>query len=181
MAWTDPNTAVAGQPFTAAEYNLYVRDNLNYLRVQRAFKTADESVTSSTALQSDDDLFLAVAANEEWFCDFTLFVEGSTSGDIKLALNIPTSATGVWGVHGLESTDVANPGSIDVAASVTLSDASTIALFTAATPTLVILRATVFVAGTAGTIQLRWAQNGSNPTPTTIRAGSNVIGHRLST
>lgn len=29
MAWTSPFTAVASTPFTAAQFNLYVRDNLN--------------------------------------------------------------------------------------------------------------------------------------------------------
>lgn len=32
MAWTDPMTAIAGTELTAAQWNAYVRDNLNYLK-----------------------------------------------------------------------------------------------------------------------------------------------------
>lgn len=31
MGWTDPNTAVAGDPWSASDYNTYIRDNLAYL------------------------------------------------------------------------------------------------------------------------------------------------------
>lgn len=34
MVWTAPMTAVDGNIFTAAQFNLYVRDNLNYLKTE---------------------------------------------------------------------------------------------------------------------------------------------------
>lgn len=34
MAWTAPMTAVDGNVYTAAQFNLYVRDNLNYLKTE---------------------------------------------------------------------------------------------------------------------------------------------------
>lgn len=36
MAWTSPMTAVSGQPFSAGQFNRYIRDNLNELAAAKA-------------------------------------------------------------------------------------------------------------------------------------------------
>lgn len=50
MAWTAPMTAVAGNVFTAAQFNLYVRDNLNMTAVAQA--TVEGSVFAGTGANS---------------------------------------------------------------------------------------------------------------------------------
>lgn len=47
MAWTAPNTAVAGSAFTAAMWNTYIRDNLNELAAAKA--TTLGSIFATTA------------------------------------------------------------------------------------------------------------------------------------
>lgn len=50
MAWTAPMTAVAGAVLTAAQFNLYVRDNLNMTAVAQA--TVEGSVFAGTGANS---------------------------------------------------------------------------------------------------------------------------------
>lgn len=57
--WTSPNTMVAGDIFSASNYNLYVRDNLNYLfsgrpgSVIKRDNNATYSTTSNTFVDVD--------------------------------------------------------------------------------------------------------------------------------
>jgi hypothetical protein len=55
MVWTSPMTAVDGNVFTAAEFNLYVRDNLNDLDSRVTVNASDISTaeTDIGTLQSD--------------------------------------------------------------------------------------------------------------------------------
>jgi len=48
MAWTTPMTAVAHDTFTAAEFNLHLRDNLEYLKT-----TQDSVVSTQSGLVTD--------------------------------------------------------------------------------------------------------------------------------
>lgn len=62
-----------------------------------ARKTADEPVTSSTALQDDDHLLLAVGANEVWEFDMTLYVTGDVGGDLALTVAGPAGSAERYG------------------------------------------------------------------------------------
>lgn len=44
--------------------------NLFGAGIKIVVKSVDESVISSTTYQSDDELFLAIGANEKWIIDF---------------------------------------------------------------------------------------------------------------
>lgn len=182
MGWTAPFTAVTGNTFTAAQWNTHARDNLNHLLWQRNLSVADQSKTSDTALADATNLGFAVLANEEWHAEWTLFYTG-TLGDLKLAITVPASATGIWGVHGLVDSAIASAADLQAGAVNAFGDANTKLLGdgnNSATYVMAVVRATVFVAGTAGTVQLRFAQQTSSATATTLRAGSCVIAHRLS-
>lgn len=48
MAWTAPMTAVAGSVFTAAQFNTYIRDNLNECPAAKATTPGSLFVTSDT-------------------------------------------------------------------------------------------------------------------------------------
>src|SRR4051812_42235203 len=64
-------------------------------------KTSDETVTSSTTLQSDNELLWAMAASEVWQFEIVLFVTAATASRIQVAFNVPSGATGFWGIGGL--------------------------------------------------------------------------------
>lgn len=141
-------------------------------------KSADESVTSSTTLQDDNHLTLSVGANETWSFDLTLFHTGDTSGDLKLALAIPSGAAITWGAHGDISSGLGffsgafNGGGDGNVAALADFGASN---FTIATVSGVLANST-----NAGSLTLRWAQNSSSGTATTIRARSFLRAQKVS-
>ena len=56
-------------------------------------KSANETVTSSTALQNDNELLFAIDANKTLAFDFVLFVSGFVGGEIKTSFTIPAGVT----------------------------------------------------------------------------------------
>lgn len=130
-------------------------------------KTADESVTSSTTLQNDDHLFFPVGASETWIFDMFLSPYGSSSGDIKFAFTVPAGATIKWSMLGTNS----NAGS-SVYMQTTGGASLPFQLFGGLPAEMCMIRGIVTTAGTAGTLQLQWAQNTSNATATSVQADS---------
>ena len=131
------------------------------------YKTADESVTSSTTLQDDNDFTnIAVAANGvyviEGYLDYTQSV-----GDLKLAFTYTTSPSvrsySIYAVaeDGTSDEDTDNGGNDLILT--TLTDGQDIAA---------VIRGHLTVSGSSGTGKLQWAQNTSDASPTTIRKGS---------
>jgi len=163
MAWTTPKTWSAGETLTAANYNQQFRDNLN-LVPHVVYKTADQSVTSSTAFVDDTHLTFAIGSSEAWTFRFVLHSTGP--GFLKVALNAPTAAAGWW-AFSYESAGVTNT---DPQAAATFVDGETFG--TAAQPDVNFLDGYVLNSSTAGTFKLRWAQLNSNGTATILKKGS---------
>ena len=132
-------------------------------------KGSDEDVTSSTTLQNDDALFLAVAANTSWLFDCYLDYEGGTLGssDIKWTWSAPSGATLVYGLSGLDTSG-------DNVASTSYAGSATVTAGTSGASNLRSARmyGTLIVGSTAGTLQLKWAQNTSSGTATIVHAQS---------
>ena len=122
------------------------------------FKASDESVTSSTALQDDDDFSFAIGANEQWIGSFMLIITSSNSGGFKMDFTVPSGATG--SMRG-GTNPVFAPTAIGTPAG------GTNAISSAADFTFIINNGS-----TAGTVQLRWSQFTSNATATVIKAGT---------
>jgi hypothetical protein len=152
-----------------------VRDLLDYKFVR---KTADETVTSSTTLQNDDHLTLAFGANEIWTFEGMIRYGTSTTVDISIAFTLPAGATILWGA--------AAPGI--GAASVTDHDA----YFGAGTlsggnldfgaiggTAIMHIRGIVLMGGTAGNLQMQWAQRVSSTTAMTVYANSFLDAKRV--
>ncbi|MEY4875087.1 MAG: hypothetical protein RL708_236 [Bacteroidota bacterium] len=142
-------------------------------------KTADESVTSSTNLQDDDVLQLSIAANEIWEVTFRLRVVGTSAGDIKMAVTLPTGAT-MWLGAQADNTDSDDDY-------VEMTTAGTGYTFPGSgsnwnlnsTANMIQIKGLITNSSTAGTIKLQWAQKGSNSTSTTVKALSYLIASRL--
>lgn len=135
---------------------------------QRLYKTADETVTASTVLQSDDHLNFALASQEVLALEYSLLMDADAAADIKFALNVPAGATG-WFASA-------------TAATADLTDTGTLFVDTGGgAGVLVPIRLTAYVdnAGSAGTITLRWAQQVSSATGTILKLGSFATGVRL--
>jgi len=131
-------------------------------------KTADESVTSSGVLQNDDHLSFSIAANEEWVVNFYIPSNGVNSGGVQVAITTPAAAT--QQIEADASGRTATTGGQSTTASGTgLAWAST--EFNGVN-SFITIAAWILNGANAGTVQLQWAQNVGNGTPTIFRKGS---------
>jgi len=143
-------------------------------REHRAITSSTQSWTSDTTLANVTGLGLTVGAGETWVAEYTLFVEGNTSGDIKLAFAIVGTAlaSSRFGWTGDRGNTSHSDGTITTAVAWSLStgDEQTIRL---------VLSLTAGGGGGAA-VNLQAAQNSSNGDPTNIFAGSYISARRVS-
>lgn len=136
-------------------------------------KGADQSLASSTAMQNDDALFLPVAANAGYLVECLLNYEGGTHGssDLKWEFTGPSGATMVYTFVAYPVSGSIAAGNVNMGAATGLSGVGT-AGTNGAQNLAVIMRGTLITGGTAGTLQLQWAQDTSSATATIVRAQS---------
>jgi len=126
------------------------------------------------ATLSDDHLFFAVAASEIWVFDFTLFIVSAAAPDIRIALDVPAGATLKWAIiHEMDNNEVAT---LSV---VTTGDDTSRIYGATASQTMIVVRGIIVNGGTAGNVQLRWAQGTSAGTGTTVKENSFLMAHKL--
>lgn len=138
-------------------------------------KTSNETVTSSTALQNDNELLAAVLANTLYRVDMFVIYDGATTGDIKLGFTAPAGATFDWTATAFDPAIGAGAliGSVKLSHSTIASAEPAGAVGTGAgNRSVARIAGWLLVAGTAGTFQFQWAQNASDATATTVLAGS---------
>jgi len=132
-----------------------------------AMKAADQTVTSSEVLINDDDLFIALNANKTYYYRmFLALLCASSTPDLKDQMVAPAGATGNFN----ESQGTSNSQLIDLA----------IVQFQGHTGSPTAERSQsfegyIFTAGTAGNLQLTWAQNTSNANGMTLKQGSTLL------
>lgn len=124
-----------------------------------AYKTASETVSSSTTMQDDDHLFFPVEANSRYVFDGMLWVSiGGVTPDFKAIMNGPTGSTFSWGLTG----DDASSGTPDWGAFDAVSGTATGNIKNRPTSSGGAfgyrLSGVCLTTGTAGTARLRWAQ-----------------------
>lgn len=138
-------------------------------------KPTSESVTSSTALQNDDHLFAAVAANASYELTCQLFYIAAVGGDIKWTWSVPALSAIIYqnlhnegGGTGLGNACLAN------------SDSDTPFAAGGGSPTQCArMTGTLNTGSTTGNVQLRWAQQASNATATQVRGNSTLVLRRI--
>lgn len=128
-------------------------------------KNSNETVNSSSALQNDDDIFWSVSANAQYLLEMLLIYNSGTTPDIKFAFTGPASFTMTWIVTGFDTAGSFVFGNID-------SESTVRSLGGTAADVAATARGIVTIAGTAGTLQLQWAQATSNASNTVLKAGS---------
>lgn len=143
-----------------------------------AYKTADETVTSSVTPQNDDHLTLALAANATYLMNMNLMVvnAGDFTGDILARLAYPTGTTahvtGI-GAHNTGLTSGSQSTGEWIARQGQTGTASTSTPYGVGTSAVGIkIEALILVGSTAGSLTLQWAQNTSESNGTTVKAGS---------
>lgn len=143
------------------------------LEVLWARKSLDESVTSSTTAQNDDTLVLAVRANSTYRFTCLVAYTGNPTGDIKIGFATPAGSICYWAGKGPSTADDGY-GTVGASKhSASLDEAGATTSYAGSTSALAILVEGVLIVGsTSGNLTLQWAQNTSNGTATTVKAGS---------
>ncbi|MDH2429310.1 hypothetical protein [Sphaerisporangium sp. TRM90804] len=161
-----------GAPPTAANINRYFQQRAHVVR------STNKSITSTTTAQNDDQLFLQVQANTDYWLEAFLIYDGATGGDIKIGWSVPSGATLEWTSNGL--TDGATSTADDLwrrrrsAAQDEICGA-----LGAGTNAVAMPEGLLRVASTAGPLRLRWAQGASSATSTIVKSGSLLMVSRM--
>lgn len=167
----------------AAEDRVEVYNGTNHISLYsrgifaNRFRTVDAApVNNSTVLVPDAVLVVALPVAGRFQFELVLFYDSSTAADFKVAFTIPAGAVTRWGGVG-PSTTVSGgvgPGQFSVAigsgTTVTyggsgVGTANTVAM---------IVKGNVLMGGTAGNLQVQYAQQVADPTDTVVRAHSRL-------
>jgi len=145
-----------------------------------AYKTADETVTSSTTVQNDDQLFLPLSTNARYLFDSIIFYSGAATpaGDLKLKWTGPTGATMQWANFGVNTSGLTQYNAVVetlAAASPRAVGTNGAGFWMSCAP-----KGIVTTSSTSGNLQLQWAQNSSSATGTIVYAGSYIRLVRIS-
>ncbi|MFD0657166.1 hypothetical protein [Thermocatellispora tengchongensis] len=136
-----------------------------------AIKPGDESVTNSITPQNDDHLFLPVEANTVYWLDAFIKADGAAAAEIQIGWTGPAGADLDWISDGL--TTAATTGVDAVSRSLQgITNLPNVGLIGSGSNVVIPIRGVLTVAGTAGTLQFRWAQGVANATATRVRGGS---------
>lgn len=140
-----------------------------------ATKTAVEAVTNSITMQNDDEMFLSVEANATYDVLLHLLYDSATAGDITIGWSGPSGAAMTWGMIGAQ-VNVTSSGTVpDVTMQTRIISEVQDLGGGASTGTYAVVHGTLTTAGTAGTLNFRWAQRVVSATSTNVRAGSQLI------
>lgn len=174
MAWTTPRTFVQDELETPAIFNMHLRDNLNALVHPIVVKSVDEAVTSSTVLQDDDALLMALAINEMWYVRCGLWVVDASGGvaNLKAAFTFPSGTVSKLRVASDDTAGVNVDRYFETSgASQTFAGRSA--------GSWIPIEGPVLCGGTAGNLQLQWCQNTSNASAVTVKKGSFIFATKL--
>jgi hypothetical protein len=142
---------------------------------QRVRKTADETVNNSNVMQNDDELLLAIAANEVWAFDLVLFYASATATpDGKYQITGPAGSTLRYHVaEEEEGTAIGFAGGIYTSTGAVVTAADSTAT------TWVHFKGHIVNGANAGNLQLTWAQLNATVENTKILANSYLLAYHL--
>jgi hypothetical protein len=176
--FTDPKTWAFQEGVESSELNIHLRDNLNSMGPHLIVrKTADQTVTSSTTLVDCTSMLLTVAANEIWRVSFNIIYSADGSPNIKFAFTFPASGRIIVGGIG-QNTAGATQWRLFEGTTTPTNTADFVGTGSSVQKWLA-LEGVFINAGTAGNLQLQFAQNTSNVNNTTVNANSTVWAVKL--
>lgn len=149
--------------------SLYTRSLFTYVR-----KAVDETVNNSTALQNDNELLAALPTAGTFQFELNLLYSATTVADIKFAFTWPAGATAFWSAIGLATGSATLTG--DATFSTTTASGTSVAFggIGAGTPVPIRIFGEIVMGGTAGNLQLQWAQQNLEATNTVVHSSSNL-------
>ncbi|MFG2617824.1 collagen-like protein [Streptomyces sp. NPDC048507] len=139
-------------------------------------KSADETRTSVTTVSDDGHLYASLEANSVYQFSAHLLFDGPEAADASITFTVPSGATGGWTpLAGTLGTTVPDGSAqLKMAARQFGSNSDIGVMASSATLAGIMAMPTGIVStgSTAGLLRLRWAQQTSNATPVTLKAGS---------
>jgi microcystin-dependent protein len=140
--------------------------------IKKVRKSTDQSITSSTTLVNDSELFFSVGANETYIFQLWLFVFAANGDpDIKLTCLGPAGSTVLW-----SSSQVILLPDGTVTATTVQTSGVTMSLLVDANLRALQLYGTILNGSTVGNLQFQFAQNTSSPNALIVKAGSSIFG-----
>lgn len=135
-------------------------------RIVPKVKAANETIQSTDTPQNDDDLFFPIGANEVWAFNFFLVIESGSTSDFRFGIAGPTGAEAWWNepTGGIQALDISTTKVLNCVDGVTM---------------FVMASGVVFNGGTVGNFQVRWSQDISTASDTTVLEHSYLIATRL--
>lgn len=154
--------------------------NRYFIQQHSVIKTADETVVNSATAQNDDELFIPVLANTQYFVEFFIIYDAIQAADIKIMFTAPTGATFDWTHGGLGTSATASVGPVSRNYR-TLSDVGTIGgpSSTSGTNAVIPGEGRLVTGASAGTFRFQFGQNTASATGTVVKANSLLIAQRL--
>lgn len=141
-------------------------------------KTADETLNNTTTMQNDDHLLVAdFSINQSYWIDlFLRYISVTTIPDLKIGFTVPAGAVFSWAPWGADSTTAAETTPIRTVLETTgVRTIGTVA----ATEITARICGELIMGGTAGNLQTQWAQSAATAENTTVKAGSLLMGRRI--
>jgi hypothetical protein len=136
-------------------------------------KTVDETVNNSITLQNDDVLALPMSANAVYRLHLRLVVNSGTTPDWRGQFSYPAGATATMHFQVLETSPAAGLQG-------PFAETMLFQIGTTGSDQIILIDGLWVVSTTAGTLQLRWAQNTANASDTKVKAGSFMHLQRMS-
>lgn len=136
-------------------------------------KASNETITSSTTLQDDNDLRVEVAANEVWMLRFYLNGTSGTTPDWRMGLKGQAGSSCVFGVGEFEQSTSGVSTDCDAAPTAITG------IIASNQREPMFAWAIYEQGGSAGTVNLQWAQNQSSGQSTTMHANSFLLARRV--
>lgn len=141
------------------------------------FRTTDATaINNSTVLVSDAVLVAALPTAGRFQFELVMFYDSSTAADFKVAFTIPAAAVIRWGGVGPSTTVSAGVGTGQF--SVAIGSGTSIPYGGSGVGTantmMMIAKGNVLMGGTAGNLQVQYAQQTADPTDTVVRAHSRL-------
>jgi hypothetical protein len=175
VIWKLPPPIVTGEYVKSAVVAQALQADLTQTVHKLALKTADQTMSSSTTLIDDSDLFFAHDVNELWFINLTIKHQ-TTVGNQGLKVQFQAAADAqlyfqYWEYENSGTTQF-NWNWSRLGNTTSFDD-----IFSGTNMRILQVRGMMYTL-LAGTFRFRWAQNTAGNT-TTVKAGSNIQGVRV--
>lgn len=136
------------------------------------FKPDNRAYTSTTTLSADPQLVAPVAAGRHYRVTVVAYYTGSTAGDMRIGLSLPSGATGSAGVEATGTNATTFGGDSATFRRVGLPDTYGLPVGCNGADAVARFTAVVHTGSTGGTLSAAFCQDTSNSSATTVYADS---------